>query len=213
MTILGLRSVEEGNKCVAGRGTRSDTMFIYFHLLSDPYSDPFHLFSSNFRSISPIVIHFQIQKWETRVLLEEVLPPELISQWGQNCSIIIFIYVMSMSPSHSMTMIVIWHRWWTTPSMSWPWTPMRSVAESATALAGRFPFHWVFLGYCQDTADRFSSFLGFFWDMRVIIMIMIMMTMQVTAGKIVEGHEPPATIQPFASGRFSPSLSSISLIT
>ena len=27
--------------------------------------------------------------------------------------------------------------------------------------------------------------------------------MQVTAGKIVEGHEPPATIQPFASGRFS----------
>ena len=24
-----------------------------------------------------------------------------------------------------------------------------------------------------------------------------------TAGKIVEGHEPPATIQPFASGRFS----------
>jgi len=26
---------------------------------------------------------------------------------------------------------------------------------------------------------------------------------QVTAGKIVEGHEPPATIQPFASGRFS----------
>ena len=57
---------------------------IYFHPKSDTFSDPFHLFSSIFRSISPIFIHFQIPKWETRVLLEEVLPPELISRWGQN---------------------------------------------------------------------------------------------------------------------------------